>query len=478
MKTAVHQYEDKLLEFAYGELPAHEAGAVEAHVRGCARCTHALDEIRSVRNAMAQLPAEPAPDAGLESLLAFAEVAAKRNAEAGKPVPFWKKYLTPLVLVATMVTVGVVATQANKEVDLSPAAAASDKTASDYSRREERKKEAAPAPDPVAAVAPSPEPEVAQDIVAEQKALDSKGNAGGGERDDSLSGLLGTQGKRGNLGGLGTASRGGGTPVTKSAPVEKKPMPKVLAEERDSLAKSPPPPPAQAPGAGPSQDKDTASGYGLSGGGRLVNDYDNSGRAVRLKEAEGAATPSTEAVAPPSPAPAATTVPLEAAKREAKNDAPAAKQKKSMSVSGGSLGSAGLSAAEDESVTNLDRVGTDGDAKLADRQRAATATTSLENARAASQKGDRKGEVAYATEAINRGATGSARLEALTHLCNGYEALGQYAAADSWCDALLREFPNTSAAQNLAQRRANTQQYRAAPAKASTSSPAAADQAQ
>ena len=101
MKTAVHQYEDKLLEFAYGELPAHEASAVDAHVRGCARCSQALDEIRSVRSAMAQLPTEPAPDAGLESLLAFAEVAAKRNAEAGKPVPFWKKYLTPLVLVAT-----------------------------------------------------------------------------------------------------------------------------------------------------------------------------------------------------------------------------------------------------------------------------------------------------------------------------------------------------------------------------------------
>ena len=46
MKSAAHQYEGKLLEFAYGELPQHEADAVDAHVRGCARCSQALSEIR------------------------------------------------------------------------------------------------------------------------------------------------------------------------------------------------------------------------------------------------------------------------------------------------------------------------------------------------------------------------------------------------------------------------------------------------
>ena len=86
----------------------------------------------------------------------------------------------------------------------------------------------------------------------------------------------------------------------------------------------------------------------------------------------------------------------------------------------------------------------------------------------------------YAAQAVAQGAQGSLRLEALTHLCSGYEALGQYDSADGWCDALLREFPNTSAAQALTQRRGASQQYRAAPAatKKATSIPAASEKAQ
>lgn len=461
MKTAVHQYEDKLLEFAYGELPAHEASAVDAHVRGCARCTRALEEIRSVRSAMA-LPMEPAPDAGLDSLLAFAEVAAKRNAEAGKPVPFWKKYLTPLVLVATLVTVGVVATQANKEVDLSPAAAASDQTASEYSKREERKKaDAPPSPPPVTAAAP--QPEAKNELELRQQADLEANQKGGGEVDDRFAEELGTGGKRGSAGGLQSVTRRD-LPGTKSAPVEKKPAPKVAS--KDVLATAP----AQT---GPAQDKTAAGGYGLTGG-TMLDDSSNSGRAVRLQEAQPYRASADEAPAAPSAAP------VELAKAEKKENASAPEKKRSMSVSSGSVGGVGLAAAEEESLSTLDSVGADGDAKLAERQRAATAATALEQARTAAKQGNRKGEVTYAAQAIDRGATGSARLEALTHLCSGYEALGQYDAADGWCDSLLREFPNSSAAQGLAQRRANTQQYRATPSKASKakSQPADAVQAQ
>ena len=52
MKNAAHQYEDKLLEFAYGELARPEADAVEAHVRGCAKCSQQLSEIKGVRATM------------------------------------------------------------------------------------------------------------------------------------------------------------------------------------------------------------------------------------------------------------------------------------------------------------------------------------------------------------------------------------------------------------------------------------------
>ena len=39
----LHAHEDRLLDFAYGELPAPEARAVESHLEGCTRCTELLD---------------------------------------------------------------------------------------------------------------------------------------------------------------------------------------------------------------------------------------------------------------------------------------------------------------------------------------------------------------------------------------------------------------------------------------------------
>ncbi|MEW5743674.1 MAG: zf-HC2 domain-containing protein, partial [Myxococcota bacterium] len=120
MKTAVHQYEDKLLEFAYGELPAPEAAAVDAHVRGCARCTEALSQIHSVRNTMSQLPLVPAPDAGLESLLAYAEQTAKRNAQQKKQAVWWRRYLMPLASATALLLVGVVAWRASQEFNPDP----------------------------------------------------------------------------------------------------------------------------------------------------------------------------------------------------------------------------------------------------------------------------------------------------------------------------------------------------------------------
>jgi hypothetical protein len=109
MKPATHQYEDKLLELAYGELPAHEASAVEGHVRGCARCTEALNEIRAVRSAMGQLPMVEPPEAGLESLFAYAEQAARRNAAGPAPqATWWRKLIAPLGVVTALGIVAIV----------------------------------------------------------------------------------------------------------------------------------------------------------------------------------------------------------------------------------------------------------------------------------------------------------------------------------------------------------------------------------
>ncbi|MBX7099152.1 MAG: hypothetical protein K1X89_15685, partial [Myxococcaceae bacterium] len=109
MTPGVHQDEDRLLELAYGELPAHEASAVEAHVRGCARCAASLEQIRKVRATMKQLEPVSAPDAGLDSLLAYAEQQAKRNAAGpSRAAPWWRRFLAPVATVAALGLVVVV----------------------------------------------------------------------------------------------------------------------------------------------------------------------------------------------------------------------------------------------------------------------------------------------------------------------------------------------------------------------------------
>ncbi|HEY1333040.1 MAG TPA: hypothetical protein VGF31_02215 [Myxococcaceae bacterium] len=73
-----HPDDDRLLELAYGETPTAETRALRQHVDGCARCRQVLEGIAEVRSAFRSVPAEPAPERGLESLLAYGEQAAAR----------------------------------------------------------------------------------------------------------------------------------------------------------------------------------------------------------------------------------------------------------------------------------------------------------------------------------------------------------------------------------------------------------------
>src|SRR5215475_2468930 len=77
-QVPVHPDDDRLLELAYGEMPAAEARALRQHVDGCARCRGVLDGIAEVRSAFRSVPAEAAPERGLESLLAYGAQAAAR----------------------------------------------------------------------------------------------------------------------------------------------------------------------------------------------------------------------------------------------------------------------------------------------------------------------------------------------------------------------------------------------------------------
>jgi hypothetical protein len=106
MKPAAHQYEDKLLELAYGE----------SHVRGCARCTEALNEIKSVRSTMGHLPMVPAPEGGLDSLFAYAEQAARRNAAGPAPAAtWWRRLVAPFAVVTALGVVAVVGFQTKRD---------------------------------------------------------------------------------------------------------------------------------------------------------------------------------------------------------------------------------------------------------------------------------------------------------------------------------------------------------------------------
>lgn len=608
MKTAVHQYEDKLLEFAYGELPAHEASAVDAHVRGCARCTQALEEIRSVRSAMSQLPLSPAPDAGLESLLAYAEQTAKRNAQAQKKDVWWRRYLMPLASAAALLVVGVVAWRASQEFDPDPGL-----IAIEMQKEREAKAEAAapPAPaakdgTPAAAAEPLAAPDPAQAAGpafadSNEGAEDAKG--GGGARkaaapladnradapaadrkeaqkeakkakqeaqqankalaeqraptpdedlpfkapapakpvaerakakpqsksrrdsnvvpleksvDDALaaadtSGLAGDKasGKQDSKLDVtkpeplrddwsNVAKRGALKPsapvVTKAPASPPKVEPEPAAEEapKQQLSMNQRAPGNQAVwGLGTGGTSSAPSGSGSSLGG-LSTATPSAGRQAEVagevaqqgKESSSdqgsaskkkAASPKAgskvaskteeqvaQAVTPPPP-PAAQPAPAPA------SSAPPTKGSYSLKGLGTSAGGS-YGDAEDEAVGATDALSANREADYRERTRAELRQKNLESARAAGNRSDRVSEVKFALEVLSTGAKGAERLEALKRVCDAYEAMGEYDRADPYCTMLVKEFPSSTAAQLVVQRR-NRVQKAPAPAKRAVDRP-------
>ncbi len=171
MKPGVHQYEDKLLEFAYGELPTHEAergrlareGLPALHRRRWSRSS-------SVRTAMSVLPQEPVPDEGLDSLLAYAEQAARRNASQAVVPPFWAKFrrfVAPLVGVAAVAVAGVVYLKAKDQVDLSKQTAVAENLKAKDDARKVAAPELAEAAPELAQAAPAPAPKAQGNAASE-----------------------------------------------------------------------------------------------------------------------------------------------------------------------------------------------------------------------------------------------------------------------------------------------------------------------
>jgi len=105
MNPASQHLEGKLLDYAYGELSEGEAKTVEAHLSACPQCADSLTAMKQVRRTMAQLPIAEAPQAGLESLLAYAQKAAETARARPARQRRWLRWVVPIGSAAALALV-------------------------------------------------------------------------------------------------------------------------------------------------------------------------------------------------------------------------------------------------------------------------------------------------------------------------------------------------------------------------------------
>jgi hypothetical protein len=125
----------------------------------------------------------------------------------------------------------------------------------------------------------------------------------------------------------------------------------------------------------------------------------------------------------------------------------------------GSSGEAGM---DEELAGSTDPLTANRSAKVDQLERGRNITQAVENARVASSRGDRMTEIRLLAQALQAGATGYQKVEALKRICDAYTALGEQERADPFCEQLVKEFPNTAAAQAVLSDRRKAQ--RIAPA--------------
>lgn len=418
---SLHSHEDTLLDFAYGELPAAEARAVETHLQDCGRCAEALASIRGVRTTMAHLRQEPAPDAGLESLLAYAEQAARRT-QAG-PAPrdtWWRRLIVPVSATAALCLVAVVGLQVSKEVDLAGLPEASLQKERAEERRQAPASPLSVAPAPVAAAEVEGAPAEFEDRAAESRAdrkaeqapararakdfdapadwsnAGSGGGLGAGDKMESKKSKSAPAPKKiagSSFGSTGAVDDASMSDVAERQTAKREVMAEPLAEVGRS-AKS------ESPGAASSRE----------GGAAAAN------------------TVGKGSISAPPPAPQA------GAQKE--DSAP------TLALDSRSYGARprAESSSEAESSTSFadDEDESDG---------VAEAVTSFSNAAwDAYRRGDRAGESALLQKALAAGAAGNDRAGLLNRLCEAQFALGLTARAEQTCERVVAEFPNSGAA--------------------------------
>lgn len=449
-----HAHEDRLLDFAYGELPVTEAQALEQHVQGCVRCSKALADIRGVRTTMAQLSSEPAPDAGLESLLAYAQQSARRASAGPEPKPSrWRRWLLPAVGLATVSTFGILTLEVNEGLDLAPKLAqkaaspvqaqAKDETPTLGKREEKSAPAAAPAqlgrgytPRSDDLLAAAPASEALRDEPARNQAeAQLKGKASGRPSDWM---------NAGGGGALLERRREGPAPTKK------------LSKAQDADGEFAALEPAQVPkeeeagavygGKDAPATSDSALGLAAAGTDKAQVAKRDSLRLGGASYGRGLASDDADAMEgdapPPPPAPVAS--------------APMAQTAPTRPSSTGTVSSQqpAPARAAAEPVKESARAEA-AKPKPVEKKSPGGVMTSRELARqaqAAASQGDRVREAQLLRAALAAGPSGGERLDLLSRLCDSESAQGQSDAAAVVCAQVVHEAPESGAAQ-MAQRR-------------------------
>ncbi|NRD50025.1 anti-sigma factor family protein [Corallococcus exiguus] len=465
-----HAHEDRLLDFAYGELPASEAHVLEQHVQGCARCTKALADIRGVRTTMAQLSSEPAPDAGLESLLAYAQQSARRAAAGPEPKPSrWRRFLLPAVGLATVGTFGILTLTVSENLDLAPnlsqrvAPSPTMAAAKQESPTRERNAPSSLAPAPSTATLEVDVPEGASDELAAAPAPDVTKN--------QVEAKVQRKGTAAARPSDWMNAGSGGAMLERRAEAEapKKKMSKAVRDADDDFAALSQATAGVAEQEAPPKEEQANDGYlakdepaARRSSGKLSDKAMGAkGDSLRLGEAAYGRGLMTEdddqavaaGAAPPPPAVASAPV------VQAVPVAPSAV---------GSIGGATPPSAPKPESAQAQA------AKPAPMEKSAskaamTARDLSAQAQAAANQGDRAREAQLLRAALAAGASGSERLALLSRLCESESAQGRTREAAAICGQIINEAPGSSAAQ-LAQRRMR----QASPATAPESAPASA----
>jgi hypothetical protein len=431
-----------------------------------------LDGIRGVRATMSQLSLEPAPDAGLESLLAYAQQAARHAAEGPVPVRSrWRRWLMPAVGLAAVSFFGVISLEVAKSIDLAPSVTAVAQEAAPARAYEPQAEAAAPAPaapsQKLAEKLEAQQPKDRQTGASDAPTRELKRDAAskrGGRADWSNSGSAGgfpeLRSKYKSRDDEGASSVGAvqAIPPTPAARAEMQPVPAGAAPQ----AVMPPPPAESAP---PSADMAQAG---------LMADADERAFEEPMAEAEAPKSApqrsslsigSASAVRGAGGAPAMGSV----ASSEELEQAPSAPAPRSIAqvVPAAPRKPAPVeaeAASTDESFASK---------KAARKERAAGPSASQLSQRAndAYRAGDRALEATLLRQALASGASGSERLGLLIRLCDAEFALGRRDSAIEACGRVLSEDPDSGSAQ-VARRRLSRESGEARQAAPAAAEPA------